>query len=69
MRLQNPEEKTQQQERTSRNKIKIFEFRLRLPITPLYKMLAVRFRTTLRPKRIGECSEPGSIDSTRTDRS
>jgi hypothetical protein len=48
--LQYPEEKTQQKEGTSRNKIKIFEFRLRLPITPLYKVLAVRFRrATLKP--------------------
>jgi len=55
--LQNPEEKTQQKEGTSRNKIKIFEFRLRLLITPLYKMLALRFRwSTLKPWRTGECS-------------
>jgi len=39
------------------NEIRLLEFRFRLPITPLYKVLAVRFRrATLKPKRIGECS-------------
>jgi hypothetical protein len=70
MRPQNPEEKTQQQEGTTRNKIKIFKFRLRLRITPLYKDARgyLPVDDAEAPEN-GEYSEPGSIDSARTDRS